>query len=275
MKTTIFSKTNFTAVFVAAALFFGGCKNDMLEDDLKASSSKNVEVISGNLGVTISPNPVLVGQSVTITGTRTGLSGTLSLQEKISGSWVTVTNPLTINPAALADNGRQFRAYNVFTPSISAPSIINTSQVITLSVNAACTEFTLTPETVQATEGANNLWTFTTVYTIQTCDRAVNGIKLQGGLTAGATLVSTSPTGSSRSTRQNTIVSWDAGNMAANSTKVFTVEYTKTIAPLTCGEIHNVTGDWSAKGRYADDNSAAVAGYSNEQYLEGTCPEPD
>jgi hypothetical protein len=36
MKTNLFTKTNFTAAFVAAALFFGGCKNDMLDDDLKA-----------------------------------------------------------------------------------------------------------------------------------------------------------------------------------------------------------------------------------------------
>ena len=250
------------------ALGLGSCSKDCevkpaSETNKSASALKDAVLNNAQATLTFSANPVVEGGALTITASHgPNDAGTMVLEENIAGIWTSMeTDVYTIPAVTAADNGRVFRAYLL---KDTGNDFYSTS--VTLSVNTACT-FSLTPNTTMV-EVVNNVYKFTTTYTIQACDRAVNNIKLQGGLTSGATFIKAESTSGStfkitgNGSGSNTVITWQGINMAANTSRSFTVVYTK---PIACGVTQTITGNWSAKGVFVDDNTAALLGYNNQQ----------
>ncbi|AKQ45132.1 hypothetical protein TH63_04980 [Rufibacter radiotolerans] len=244
----------------------------------KASSAEGVTVNDNKVIVSINQaGPVSAGSSVVITASK-GVGqeeGTIALEEKIVNegveSWVTVANPLVIESASVdLDNGREFRGYLTRPQGTNKAAQNNdfVSTSIKLKVQEDCAGFNLDPSMVSVKYLGNNNYEFTTDYVVTTCGRAVNGIKLQGGLTAGAVFVKDQTTSgvvpktTGKGDKSNTVLTWNVGDMPAGATKTFTVVYSQKVA---CGTMKTITGAWSAKGTYPDDLTAAVAGYDNTQ----------
>jgi hypothetical protein len=277
-------KFNFTKQLLAAALLVSTCltscqKTEM--DDVNPFGSTSVNTAVGakdvfhkNMTLAINPNPVMVNSSVVITvDNKNGAPGTLSLQEYKNGAWENVTQvdnkvedvvTYRIESATAEDNGRVFRGY-----LLKSKGNNSYSSSLTLVVQSTC-EYSLVPSTAMTSENGNGVYMFETTYTLRTCDRAVKGVKLQGGLTSKATFEGTSSShygsatikATGKNGSANTVITWDNINMGPNEIRTFTVTYSKDLA---CGTTDVLTGAWSAKGLFAYDNSPALLGYNNQQ----------
>jgi hypothetical protein len=287
MTTNIFTRFNLSATIVAVAMLLGGCENTMDELSNSKASNNTTEVTVNDNKVIVSINPagpVSAGSSVEITASK-GVGndgGTIILQEKkvIDGveTWDKVANPLSIESASIEeDNGREFRGFITRLQGSENANQNNdfVSTSIKLKVLENCAGYSLDPEMASVEYLGDNLYKFTTKYVITTCGRLVKGIKLQGGLTAGAEFIKTQSSlgfvskTTGKGEKSNTVVTLNVGDMPANDTQSFTVVYTQKVA---CGTMKTITGAWSAKGTYADDLTAAVAGYDNAQaYTAKSC----
>jgi hypothetical protein len=275
-------KFNFTKQLLAAALLVTTCltscqKTEM--EDVNPFGATSVSAVRSaseveRIILSINPNPVMAGSSVIITVEQKGnAAGTLYLQEYKNSAWENVTgiNNQTkdvvthiIEFATAEDNGRVFRGF--FDKDHGNDSH---SASLTLVVQSTC-EYSLVPSTAVTNANDNGVYTFETTYTLRTCDRAVNGVKLQGGLTSKATFGGTSSSHNGTATfkttgkggNANTVITWDNINMGPNEVRTFTVIYSKGLA---CGTTDVLTGAWSAKGLFAVDNSPALLGYNNQQ----------
>jgi hypothetical protein len=277
-------KFNFTKQLLAAALLVSTCltscqKTEMEDVNPFGSTSVNTAVRSSSevdrITISINPNPVIAGSSVIITVDQKGnAAGTLYLQEYKNSAWENVANinnrtsdgvvTYTIQSATAEDNGRVFRGF-----FDKVHGMDSHSASLTLVVQSTC-EYSLVPSTAVTNANDNGLYTFETTYTLRTCDRAVKGVKLQGGLTSKATFLSASLDNGTAATVKatgkngsaNTVITWDNINMGPNQERTFKVIYSKGLA---CGTTDVLTGDWSAKGLFADDNSPSIIGYNNQQ----------
>jgi hypothetical protein len=279
MKLTKLSILAVTAI----ALGFSSCSkecevNPSAENNNAVSALKKPDTgISGpgavlnNAQATLSfsKNPVSEGEDVTITAAHgPSDAGAIYVQENIGGIWTNLaTNPYIITGTTAADNGREFRAY--FSKA-QGNDFYSTSAA--LSVEGACT-VSLTPTTTMVSVD-NNTYKFSTTYKIQACDRDLSNLKLQGGLTSGASFNGAASTPDFEQPKitgngTNTVLTWKNINIPANTSKSFTVVYTK---PINCGVTQTITGNWSASGVFADDNSPLQLGYNNQQtYTTPAC----
>ncbi len=113
-----------------------------------------------------------------------------------------------------------------------------------LVVGSECVK-SLAPTLTSATELGGGKYRFVVTYTLNDCGEGVTG-KLQGGLTAGSTLESASPSGYVVSANaKSTVVSWSG--VGAGS---YTLTFTKTLKGTTGDNpdgSFNLTGAWSFK----------------------------
>jgi hypothetical protein len=280
-------KFNFTKQLLAAALLVTTCLTSCQKTEMEdvnpfgassVSAAADGSRFSDNLTVTINPNSVIEGNQVEITVSSSNRAqGTLNLEELIDGNWEILdgvdnhssnTFTLTIPSVSASDNGRTFRAY------LDKNGEDFYSSSLSLTVISTC-EFSLTPTTTTTGSAVNGEYVFETTYRLQTCSRGVTGVKLQGGLTSGAVLIKDETTtgctvkNTGKGDKGNTVITWDNINMGPNEAKTFKVKYTKVIA---CGVTEMITGAWSAKGLFADDNSPVLLGYNNrQQFTSNSC----
>jgi hypothetical protein len=149
-------------------------------------------------------------------------------------------------------------------------------------VDGCTVPLTITPFLVSANSDDGKLFKFTTQWKVKACADFSN-LKTQGGLTAGSTVISTTPTASSiKPTKQNTIINWVQPTVAAGNEFIYTVVFTRTLKnPCTT---YDITGAWSAKAWHWVDVTDPVtlvttptymeyvAGYNNKIYYTTPCP---
>lgn len=151
---------------------------------------------------------------------------------------------------------------------------------ITLDVHVIapdCGEpLTITPYLVSGKSDDGKNFVFTAKWTVKACEAFTN-LKTQGGLTAGATNVSTVPTASTiKTTKQNTIINWVEPTVATGEEFAYTVTFTRPLKN-TC-TTYDITGAWSAKAWHMVDHAAVLDGEGNilvpatsvnEEYVAG------
>jgi hypothetical protein len=229
--------------------------------------------ISVDETITFSKNPVTINEAVTITTSISSVSGVPSCGEvrleraldalgsptsSLSAvTWETIktfspsfeTGVLPFEYTPTADGTFGFRAHYVPTGGANqcdaakyngAPGV-----AMDLIVATTCVK-SLAPTLTSATLIEGSTYQFTVTYTLNDCGEGVIG-KLQGGLTNGARLVSsTSPVGpgTPKTTNGNTVVTWS--NVGAGS---YSLTFTKTLkgAGDNPDGSYNLTGAWSFK----------------------------
>jgi hypothetical protein len=154
----------------------------------------------------------------------------------------------------------------------------NNAVVYDVQIVDACTvPLTITPFLVSSSKDGN-LYTFTTKWKVKACV-GYTDLKTQGGLTAGSTVISTTPTASNiKTTKQNTIINWIQPTVAAGDEFIYTVVFTRNLKNLCT--TYDITGAWSAKAWPVLPNLdpygnpiQTVAGYENKIYYTTPCPE--
>jgi hypothetical protein len=236
--------------------------------------------------ITFSQNPVTVGEDVLVTGQVTSDSGIVvgglfkfEYQDTTAGSpWIQVG--ADIIPDAL-NNGMISATLNFSNASVynfrchympepgSAWGQSHLFQVPLYVGEVSCIgDIQLLP-TLVAAEGASGNINFTLGFDVKACT-AVHNAKLQGGLTAGATFTSASPSGYTTAMKKgtNTVVTWALGSLAEGFNGTYTVNFTKNMGTgLTPGQ---VAGSWSAKGFRDSDNLETINNYTGVILWGGT-----
>lgn len=219
--------------------------------------------IDPSLIVVFNPDPATVNETVMVVGTfdhTTGVvvpdCGKLQLQQKINGDWVKVadedvnalSHAVSYNfiPTLVGDDAYEFRVH--FIKSGGGCNAFNNtfSGSYFLDVERPCVSvFTITPS-VSAVNIGGGLYEFTVNY-ILTSPVDVNGIKFQGGATAGGNsghrVTDFGNTSLVHANNNNTVLKWE-GNLTACTPHTVTFKYTRNFSCPATGAI--VTGGWSA-----------------------------
>jgi hypothetical protein len=159
----------------------------------------------------------------------------------------------TINEAASTDAGSYRFHYIASGQCEYSEEKSNGAELI---VNESCTGLVLT---IDKTTGNCSTGAYSITYTVKACGGNYTNLKLQGGLVSGAIITSTTPTATiSTKKGSNSVITWNVGTLLQGQTASYTVNFTKVITV----ENQNITGNWSVKGKDAN-NAEAVAGYNN------------
>jgi len=255
---------------VIAFLFLGiffACTKDS-EQSLSNSQLSNGRGGPDNLGagdvdpgleVVFSVDPATVNKQMTVSGTFDGSTaipdcGKLQLFQKINGSWV-----------KLADADVSSTVHSVdylFLPTVSGDDVYefcvhyvkagcngfstDQSNSYFLDVTDPCVSvFTIDPA-ISAVNMGNGTYEFTVVYTL-TSPVDVNGIKFQGGATAGGNVghqvTDLGNTVVVNANNNNTVLKWE-GDLHACTPQVVTFKFTRNFSCPATNEL--ITGQWSA-----------------------------
>lgn len=224
-----------------------------------------------------STNPAYLGEEMTISVGTNADCGQVSVERAsiVNGDsvWTAISSPkpavagtpivFSFTPDVTGEIA--FRAH--YTPSGGCTTWSEAkSTTYKLLVKKRCEGLKLDAKLVSAKRQAeSNIFLFTVQYTVNTCDETYTNGKLQGGLTAIATLDSKNPDNAEvRLTNKNTIITWEEESLKGE--KVYTVVFTKEIK----GEApYELTGNWSFKA-YDKNGVLQTVGYDNALSFDGT-----
>ncbi len=271
MKRSI--KTIALSSILVASLF--ACTKDAKESQvniqegtLTAAKEKTAEKVSKKPLLTPSQAPTVasVGKSVTVSYTATDQTtntavscGKVSIYQWDGIQWVEVaaanapTASFTFTPTTATDCAYKFRAG--FSPGGGSGGVscsgdyagvdYTTEQDFCIDVQECVQTFTISSE-IEATAVANGQYEFAITYTlISPVD--VNGVKFQGGATAGGNVGSTitdyGNTTVVNANNNNTVLKWD-GNLQACTPQKVAFKYKRNFKCPAVDEA--ITGQWSA-----------------------------
>jgi len=218
--------------------------------------------VDPQMTITYNPNPGVVNQPVTVTGSFTGTAipdcGKLQLQQLIDGDWVTVSQndisstvqELTYNftPTIVGTAAYQFQLHYVASANCKGFSEAKSGS-FPLDVIEACQGLTFTGNAT-AEPSNNGKYLFTVTYTVNPCGLQFDKLKTQGGLTNGVEFISalgglvgsqTWIPGSS----SNKIIKWEentTGILLSTAKRVYVIKFEKPYSGT--GPIE-ITGQWS------------------------------
>jgi hypothetical protein len=248
--------------FVFAAMFLFAAVSCQKEDvksanDLELKAKPIIE--KAKVSIEASANPAAPGEEVTITVTVDKTCGSLSIQERINGEWVTINDnnviynadPLSAEftyTAGVAGESRTFRAR--WNPSgcggqnggaqFSSTLVVTVEDGDCLSgIYIAATKYVTYTGNVVGDE-----YTIEATFKVTACQAAYD-VKVQGGLVANAFGIDAID-GTAINRNKNTIVNWTGVDFEAGETKDFTVVYKLKIKDNTTD--FPISGAWSAKG---------------------------
>ena len=260
------------------SIFFFSCEKATEPLALKVNGP-NVKDVAPTIAIasSVDPQPAFYGEEVTLYVATDATCGQIALERATvlapgDTTWTALGSPKDVvdgqplsflfTPDALGYIG--FRAH--YTPSGGCKGFSQVkSPTYKLLVIKKCEGLKLEAKLISAKrEAETNVFRFTAQYTISTCDETYTDGKLQGGLTAIASLESTNPASATvRQTNQNTIISWEESSLKGE--RIYTVTFTKELI----GEApYELTGNWSYKA-YDKNGVLQTVGYDNALSFDG------
>jgi hypothetical protein len=229
---------------------------------LGANTDRGNTDVAPGMTIIYNPNPGVVNQPVTVTGSFTGTSiptcGKLQLQQLVDGNWVTkldvnVTSTVqevsyTFKPTIAGIAAYQFQLHYV--PSQNCIGFAQAkSGSFPLDVIEPCQGLTFTGSATAAPSSAG-MYLFTVTYTVNPCGLQFDKLKTQGGLTNAVEFISAEG-GLINSqnwvpgTSTNKIIKWEEntpGTLLPTTKRVYVIKFEKAYAGTGSIEL---TGDWS------------------------------
>ena len=224
-----------------------------------ASAADNVDP---SLIVTFNPDPGIVNQSETVTGTfdaTTGVAipdcGKLQLFQKVDGNWVKVADAditasvhqvtYSFTPTIAGDNAYEFRLHYIKSGGCDGFNTFMSGSFFLDVQNQCVSQFTITPS-LSAQDIGGGRYEFTVSYTlISPVD--VAGVKFQGGATAGGNVghqvTDFGNTVVVNANNNNTVLKWE-GNLYACTPQVVHFKFARNFSCPATNEL--ITGAWSA-----------------------------
>jgi hypothetical protein len=265
-----------SSIAFACLCLFNSCTKESSEISTTTSSSSLSAARAAALGATdhgnndvapgmtvvYNPNPGIVNQPVTVTGSFTGTNiptcGQLHLQQLINGSWVkvagiNVTSTLqevsyTFTPTIVGTAAYQFQLHY-----IASQNCIGFAQAqsggFPLDVIEPCQGLTFTGSATAEPSSAGK-YLFTVTYTVNPCGLQFDKLKTQGGLTNAVEFISAEGglIGSQNwvpGTSTNKIIKWEEntpGILLATDKRVYVIKFEKAYSGTG---LIDLTGDWS------------------------------
>lgn len=265
-----------SSIAFACLCLFNSCTKDssqvQQQDSLSLSSARVAAPgtnINGNddvvpeMTITYNPNPGIVNQPVTITGTFTGTNipncGKLQLQQYVDGNWVAVAGAktevtttvheltYTFTPTIAGVDAYEFRLHYVASGCNGFKE--GKSDGFPLTVIELCQGLTMTGSaTAEPAEPGTYL--FTVTYVVNPCGLQFDKLKTQGGLTNAVEFISAEG-GIADSqnwipgTSTNKIIKWEEsnpGSLLSTVKRTYIIKFKKAYSGS--GQIE-LTGDWS------------------------------
>lgn len=240
--------------------FFTGDESSLLRGG--GASQANADIAPA-LVVNFNPDPAIVNQPVTVTGTFNTTTvaapqcGKLQLFQKINGSWVAVGSQVNVTPSV------QSVSYT-FTPTLIGTDVYEfkvnfikagcagysteASSSFFLTVVQPCNGLTLVgTATGVPSIDAPGMYDFTVDYTVTACNISYDALKLQGGLTAASVLVGATNGYTwevGNGPNPNSIIKWTESSPFPGTSKTYTATFRKAYSGS--GTI-TITGAWSVK----------------------------
>ena len=213
--------------------------------------------------VVFNPDPAIAGQAMTVTGKFNPAAGEtaptcgkLQLQQNVNGTWVDFGTSVNVSstttevsapftPAQAGNDVYEFRVHYVAQNCAGYKQ--NKCAGFFLDVINPCSLNLSGTATGHAIDAEPGMYEFTVTYTLNTCELVYDKLKIQGGLTNGSTLVSTSG-GENHipGTSTNQIIKWETytpGSPITSGITTYTIVFKKAYSgsgPVT------LTGNWSA-----------------------------
>jgi hypothetical protein len=229
---------------------------------LGANTDRGNNDVAPEMTVVYNPNPGVVNQPVTVTGSFTGTNiptcGQLQLQQLINGSWVKVSDIVvsssvqevtyTFTPTSVGTAAYQFQLH--YMPSKNCIGFAQAqSGGFPLDVIEPCQGLTFTGK-VTAEPSSAGKYLFTVTYTVNPCGLQFDKLKTQGGLTNAVEFISAEGgiVGSQNwvpGSSTNKIIKWEEntpGTLLPTTKRVYVIKFEKAYAGIGSIEL---TGDWS------------------------------
>ena len=225
-------------------------------------NTNNTPDVSPSLTMMYNPDPAILNQTVTVTGTfdaSTGVAvpdcGKLQMFQKINGDWVKVADAdvtatshqvtYDFTPTVAGDDVYEFRLHYIKSGGCDGFSTTMSGSYF-IDVQTQCVSvFTITPS-ISAVNLNNGLYEFTITYTL-TSPVDVSGIKFQGGATAGGNVghevTDLGNTTVVNANNNNTVLKWE-GDLTACTPQTVTFKFTRNFSCPATDEL--ITGQWSA-----------------------------
>ena len=297
------------ALILTGSIFYACQKDEIATTDeeviLKAAPNPKIDPI-----IEISSNPaspVVDGTSVTITATTNQNCGTIWIESYPDGTLLTAKVDLTDAVKSVTytydaefGNNRSFVAKSNAGGGDCNFNAAHTSSITIEVIEDNCSEpLSIGAERV-ADKYEDGWYYFAAQYHVHACEAFTN-LKVQGGLTAGAELVTiatdfngtsyqTSLGYEAKFTKKNAIINWKETAIDEGFDKTYTVVFKRKLS-AECTE-YDITGAWSAKAWHFvthsepiyDENGVQigeqdvtvneeyVAGYDNKLYFTTSCP---
>ena len=247
---------------------FSSCAKDsssFSEDSIASRpASTLVADVDPSLIVQFNPDPGIINQPVTVTGTfntSTGVPvpdcGKLHLFQKVNGDWVSVTQQVTVTTT-------QKSVSYTFTPTMAGTGAY---EFKVNYVKAGCADFNTTAsgsfflDVIEPCNGltlegaatgvpsidAPGMYDFTVNYTVTACNINYDFLKLQGGLTSSSTLVGATSGHTwevGNGPNPNSIIKWTETAALPGGSKTYTATFRKA---YTGSGPMQITGNWSVK----------------------------
>jgi hypothetical protein len=250
---------------------------ETLSNNSKAATKSGVDnaKISPEIETAFSQDPAFLNEKVVLTVSTIAPCGKIAVERAvdINGKYTTAEaavnwvkydiqkdivagQPVTYDftPDALGIFG--FRAHYI---SAGCKGYSNEFLLTNITVIKRCTGLSLDAKLVGSNHLGDGLYRFTVEYKVNTCGETYTMGKLQGGLTAIASLQSTIPVNPTiKNTNKNTVITFRED--AVKGEKVYTVIFEKKLTGLAPFEL---TGDWSFEGTDAAGMVSKV-GYNNK-----------
>lgn len=218
--------------------------------------------VNPGLVVNFNPDPGVLGQQVTVTGTFDGttaipdcgklhlfqvINGTATMVADVDVSSVVHSVSYQFTPTVTGDKAYQF--YLQYVAGNCDGFSETQSQPFFLKVVEPCLGFNLTGKVLDPVPGTNGNYIFTVQYTVNACGIEYDYLKTQGGLTAFTSQVqdltegaTTRETGNNNTDHPNTIITWEETSKLANNTKTYSITFQK---PYSGSGTIELTGQWS------------------------------
>ncbi|TMI90586.1 MAG: hypothetical protein E6H06_17270 [Bacteroidetes bacterium] len=258
--------------------FFSSCKKDsstVSPDGTDQSASNLVNARAGGGGnssaadnvdpsliVTFNPDPGVINQTETVTGTfdaTTGVAipdcGKLQLFQKVDGNWVKVADAdvsslihqvsYVFTPTVAGDDAYEFRLHYIKSGGCDGFNTFMSGSFFLDVQNQCVSQFTIIPS-VSAQNIGGGRYEFSISYTlISPVD--VSGIKFQGGATAGGNVghevTDLGNTVVVNANNNNTVLKWE-GDLRACTPQVIHFKFARNFSCPATDEL--ITGAWSA-----------------------------